>query len=145
MGEAGRASGLHEKEPCHEHLAPVVIVSPLRQRLIDEMEVRRFGRDTQRNYRRDVGRFATWLGRSPDTATAEELRRFQVERRDLGVTAPTMNSIVAALRFFFTHALDRSELARLLDATTCLKHQAALSSPMVLVCARPKPAGYPRV
>ena len=130
-------------------LAPVVTVSPLRQRLIDEMEIRRFGRDTQRNYLRDVGRFATWLGRSPDTATAEELRRFQVEQRDLGVTAPTMNSIVAALRFFFTHALDRpdlarklvrtrherklpvvlsqDEVARLLDSTTCLKHQAALS------------------
>ena len=80
---------------------------------------------------------------------AEDLRCFQVDQRELGVTAPTVNSIVAALRFFFTHALDRPELARklvrtrhvrelpivlsqdevarLLDATTCLKHQAALS------------------
>ena len=95
-------------------LAPAVAVSPLRQRLIDEMEVRRFGRETQRNYIRDVGRFATWLGRSPDIAMAEELRRFQVEQCDLGVTAPTMNSIVAALRFFFTYALDRPDLARVL-------------------------------
>ena len=53
-----------------------VAVSPLRQRLIDEMEVRRFGRETKRNYIRDVGRFATWLGRSPDTAMADEVRRF---------------------------------------------------------------------
>jgi hypothetical protein len=53
-----------------------VAVSPLRQRLIDEMEMRRFGRETQRNYIRDVGRFATFLGRPPDTATAEEVRRF---------------------------------------------------------------------
>ena len=80
-------------------------VSPLRQRLIDDMHVRRFSRETQRNDIRDVGRFATFLGRPPDTATAEDLRRFQVEQRDAGLTAPTMNSIVAALRFFFTHTL----------------------------------------
>lgn len=130
-------------------LIPVVAVSPLRQRLIDEMEMRRFGRETQRNYIRDVGRFATFLGRSPDMATAEEVRRFQVEQHDQGVSVPTMNSIVSALRFFFTQTLDRpdlarklvrtghirklpvvlspDEVARLLDATTCLKHQAALS------------------
>lgn len=130
-------------------LVPVVAVSPLRQRLIDEMDMRRFGRETQRNYIRDVGRFATFLGRSPDTATAEEVRRFQIEQSDQGVPVPTMNSIVSALRFFFTQTLDRpdlarklirmkrirklpivlspDEVARLLGATTCLKHQAALS------------------
>ena len=43
-------------------LAPVITVSPLRQRLIDEMDMRRFGRETQRNDVRDVGRFATFLG-----------------------------------------------------------------------------------
>lgn len=129
-------------------LVPVA-VSPLRQRLIDEMEMRQFGRETQRNYIRDVGRFATFLGRSPDTATAEELRRFQIDQRELGVSVPTINSIVSALRFFFTQTLDRpdlarklvrtghvrklpvvlsqDEVARLLEATTCLKHQAALS------------------
>lgn len=131
------------------HTLIPVAVSPLRQRLIDEMEMRRFGRETQRNYIRDVGRFATFLRRSPDTATAEEVRRFQVEQRELGVSVPTMNAIVSALRFFFTQTLDRpdlarklirtghirklpvvlsqDEVARLLGATTCLKHQAALS------------------
>ncbi|USU06605.1 site-specific integrase [Sphingomonadaceae bacterium OTU29LAMAA1] len=126
-----------------------VAVSPLRQRLIDEMEIRRFGRETQRNYIRDVGRFATFLGRSPDTATAEDVRRFQIEQGELDVPASTMNAIVSTLRFFFTQTLDRpdlarklvrmrherklpvvlsrDEVARLLDATTCLKHQAALS------------------
>lgn len=130
-------------------IIPVVAVSPLRQRLIDEMEMRRFCRETQRNYIRDVGRFATFLGCSPDTATAEDVRRFQVEQSDQGVSVPTMNSIVSALRFFFLHTLDRpdlarklvrmkrirklpvvlsqDEVARLLGATTCLKHQAALS------------------
>ena len=130
-------------------MVPVEPISPLRQRLIEDMAMRRFSPETQRNYLRDVGRFATWLGRSPHTATAEDVRCFQIEQREAGVPAPTMNSIVAALRFFFTHTLDRPELARklvrtaharkipvvltlaevkrLLDATTCLKHQAALS------------------
>ena len=93
-------------------LAPVVAVSPLRQRLIDEMDIRRFGHETQRNYIRDVGRFATFLGRSPDTATAEDVRRFQIEQGELDVPAPTMNAIVSALRFFFTQTLDRPDLAR---------------------------------
>src|SRR5471030_2503141 len=130
-------------------LSPATAISPLRQRLIDDMNVRRFSRETQRNYIRDVGRFATFLGRSPDTATADDIRRFQIEQRDLGVPTPTMNSIVSALRFFFTHTIDRpdlarklirvahprnipvvlsrDEVARLLNATTCLKHQAVLS------------------
>src|SRR6201997_660593 len=124
-------------------------LTPLRQRLIDDMNMRRFSRETQRNYIRDVGRFATFLRRSPDTATADDVRRFQIEQRDAGVPTPTMNSIVSALRFFFTHTIDRPDLARkliravhprnlpvvlsrhevarLLNATTCLKHQAALS------------------
>ena len=130
-------------------LTSFVPVISLRQRLIEEMNMRRFSRETQRNYIRDVGRFASFLRRPPDTATTDDLRRFQVEQRDAGVPVPTMNSIVSALRFFFTHTLDRpdlarklvrlshprklpvvlsrDEVARLLNATTCLKHQAALS------------------
>mgnify|MGYP006397337223 FL=1 len=130
-------------------LISVAPVTSLRQRMIDDMNMRHFGRETQRNYIRDVGRFATFLGRPPDTATAEDLRRFQVEQREAGVPVPTMNSIVSALRFLFTQTLDRPDLARrlvrvshprklpvvlsrdevtrLLNATTCLKHQVALS------------------
>jgi len=73
--------------------SPATAISPLRQRLIDDMNVRRFSRETQRNYIRDVGRFATFLRRSPDTATADDVRRFQIEQRDAGVPTPTMNSI----------------------------------------------------
>ena len=62
-------------------VVPAEPVSPLRQRLIDDMNMRHFSRETQRNYVRDVGRFATFLGRPPDTATAEDLRRFQIEQR----------------------------------------------------------------
>jgi integrase/recombinase XerD len=47
-------------------------ISPLRQRLIDDMNMRRFSRETQRNYSSGRGRFATFLGRSPDTATADD-------------------------------------------------------------------------
>src|SRR4051812_38927039 len=130
-------------------LLPAPAISPLRQRLIEEMSLRRFSHETQRNYLRDVGRLATFLGRRLDTATTEDLRRFQVEQREAGVPVPTLNAIVSALRFFFTHTLDRpdlarrlvrlayprtlpvvlsrDEVARLLNATTCLKHQAALS------------------
>jgi site-specific recombinase XerD len=92
--------------------SPAPAISPLRQRLIDDMNVRRFSRETQRNYICDVGRLATFLRRSPDTATADDVRRFQIEQRDAGVPTPTMNSIVSALRFFFTHTIDRPDLAR---------------------------------
>ena len=130
-------------------LIPAAATSPLRQRLIDDMNVRRFSRATQRNYIRDVGRFATFLERSPAMATPDDVRQFQIEQREAGVSTPTMNSIVSALRFFFTYTIDRpdlarklirakhprnlpvvlsrDEVARLLNATTCLKHQAALS------------------
>ena len=60
-------------------------ISPRRQRLIDDMNMRRFSRETQHNYIRDVWRFATFLGRSSDTATADDMRRFQFEHRDAGM------------------------------------------------------------
>ena len=53
-------------------------ISPLRQRMLEDMSVRRFVPDTQREYIRAVKRLAAFLGRSPDTATAEELRAFQL-------------------------------------------------------------------
>lgn len=128
---------------------PPIPMSPLRRRLIEDMDLRRFTAATQRNYIRDIARFATFLGRPPDTASAEDLRRYQLEQRETGVTGTTMNAKIAALRFFFTHTVDRpdlarklyrvpyhrvlpvvlspDEVARLLQATTCLKHQAALS------------------
>ena len=93
-------------------LVSISAITLRRQRLIDDMEVRRFSRETQRNYIRDIGRFATLLRRSPDTATAEDIRRFQIEQLDTGVPVPTMNSIVSALRFFFIYTIDLPDLAR---------------------------------
>ena len=128
---------------------PAAAGGSLRQRLIDDMTLRRFSRETQRNYLRDVGRLATFLRRSPDTATDDDLRRFQIAQQEVGLGVPTMNAIVSALRFFFVHTVNRPDLARrlvrlqhpralpdvlsadevgrLLDATVCLKHLAALS------------------
>ena len=76
------------------------------------MTVRGFTEKTRRYYIRIVAGFAAFLGRSPDTATAEDIRRFQVHQSELGTHAPAMNSTVAALRFFFTQTLDRPDLSR---------------------------------
>lgn len=132
-------------------IKPVSPSSPidLRQRMIEDMNVRGFCAKTQHDYLRIVSRFAVFLERSPGSAAAEDVRRFQVEQREAGMPASAMNSHVAALRFFFTTTLDRpdlsrrlvrvsyprrlpmvlspDEVARLLAATTCLKHRAALS------------------
>jgi len=75
-------------------------ISPLRQRMLDDMNMRRFTPDTQRDYIRSVKKLAVFLGRSPDTATAEELRAFQLHLTETGVQPPTINAIVTVLRFF---------------------------------------------
>ena len=56
--------------------------------------------------------FAAFLRQPPDTATAEDIRRFQVHQRESGVQPPTINCSVSALRFFFTVTLDRPDLSR---------------------------------
>jgi integrase/recombinase XerD len=128
---------------------PFTPATGLRQRMIEDMNVRGFSAKTQHDYLRIVERFAAFLGRSPDLATPEDIRRFQVEQREAGMPAPAMNSHISGLRFFFTTTIDRpdlsrkllrvsyprklpmvlspDEVARLLAATTCLKHRAAVS------------------
>src|SRR5690349_23794204 len=87
-------------------------ISPLRARMIEDMTVRSFNEDTRRDYVRHVRSFAVFIGRSPDTATAEDLRRFQLHQTQTGMQPPSINSAVSALRFFFTVTLDRPDLAR---------------------------------
>ena len=87
-------------------------ISPLRRRMIEDMTVRGFGEKTQSDYIRHVKNFTIFLGRSPDMAEAEDLRTFQLHQREIRVQPPTMNSTVAALRFFFTTTCDRPEMAR---------------------------------
>src|SRR6516162_1210064 len=87
-------------------------VSPLRARMIEDMTVRGFKEDTRRDYVRHVRSFAAFIGRSPDTATAEDLRLFQLHQTQIGMQPPSINSAVSALRFFFTVTLDRPDLSR---------------------------------
>ena len=87
-------------------------ISPLRQRMIEDMTVRSFTAKTQSDYIRSVRNLAAFLGRSPDTATAEDLRRFQLHLTETGIRPPTINGTVSALRFFFTVTLGRADVAR---------------------------------
>ena len=125
-------------------------ISPLRRRMIEDMTVRRIGEKTQSDYIRHVKNFSLFLGRSPHTATPEDLRAFQVHQSAAGVQPPTMNSTVSALRFFFTVTLDRAdavrhltfvheprklpvvlspeEVARFLEAAPGVKYKAAFSA-----------------
>jgi integrase/recombinase XerD len=131
------------------HLTPATASGSLRERFIADMTVRGFTDKTRNDYIGTVTGFAAFLERSPGTATAEDIRRFQIQQSERGMNPPAMNSTVAALRFFFNHTVDRpdlarklirlryprklpvvlssDEVARLLAATTCLKHRAALS------------------
>ena len=87
-------------------------ISPLRQRMIEDMSVRNFVEKTRNDYIRHVRTFTAFLGRSPDTAVPEDLRRFQLHQTQTGVRPPTINGSVAALRFFFTVTLGRANVAR---------------------------------
>lgn len=124
-------------------------LSPLRTRMLEDMRIRDFSAGTQTGYIRAVKRFADYLGRSPDTATAEDLRLFQLHMVNEGASTTTLNHTVTGLRFFFditlsrpellkkvTHVsqprklpviLSREEIAQLLQATGNLKQQAALA------------------
>lgn len=124
-------------------------VSPLRQRMIDDMRLRKLEPKTQSAYLRAVKRFADYLGRSPATATVEELRQYQLHLVDNGTSPITLNASIVGLKFFFDVTLDRGELmakmhpvklpqrlpvvlsreevARLIAAASNIKHQVALS------------------
>jgi integrase/recombinase XerD len=125
------------------------VVSPLRQRMVDDMRMRKFGEKTQLDYLRAVRNFAKYLGRSPDTAVVEDLRRYQLHLVDQGTSPGSLNSAISGLKFFFDVTLDRGELmakmqpvhlprrlpvilsrkevGRLIAAARNLKHQTALA------------------
>jgi site-specific recombinase XerD len=118
--------------------------------MIEDMTVRNFLEKTQKDYIRHIKSLTAFLGRSPDTATAEDLRLYQLHLTDTGVRPPTINSAVSALRFFFSVTLDRpdvtkpltfvaeprkipvvlspEEVARFLEAAPGPKYKAALSA-----------------
>ena len=124
-------------------------ISPLRQRMIEDMSMRKLAPKTQASYIRAVKKLADYLGHSPHTATAEDLRQFQLHLTDQGTSRITINTTITALRFFFDVTvgdknivdklqtvpvprklpvvLSREEVSRLLEATTSLKYKAAFS------------------
>lgn len=124
-------------------------ISPLRQRMIEDMTVRGYKPATQRAYIAMVRDFTVFFGRSPDQADAEDLRRYQLFMRSNGASDVTMNAAVSALRFLFGTTLDRNdaeagmttvrvpkrlpvilsqdEVRRLLQAAPGLKYRAAFS------------------
>lgn len=124
-------------------------ISPLRQRMLDDMRMRKLEPKTQSGYIRAVRRLAAFLKRSPDTATVEDLRNFQLHLVDQGTSPITLNATITGLKFFFDVTLERSDLmarmspvrvpqklpvvlsreeaARLIAAASNLKYQTALS------------------
>jgi len=124
-------------------------ISPLRQRMLDDMRMRKLSDKTQSHYIRAVVNLTRYLGRSPDTATAEDLRRYQLHLVEHGRTRTSLNRTITALRFFFGVTLDRldalakmspvreprklpvvlsgEEVAHLIEAAGTPKYQAALS------------------
>jgi site-specific recombinase XerD len=124
-------------------------ISPLRQRMIDDMRLRKLADKTQSHYLRAVRQFSLFLGHSPDRATIEDLRRYQLHLVDQGTSAISLNAAIAGLKFFFDVTLDhpqlmrkmqsvriprtlpvvlsREEVARLIEAAGNIKYQTALS------------------
>ena len=77
------------------HLPPATSGGTLRERFVADMVVRGFTDKTRKDYIRTVTGFAAFLERSPSTATAEDIRRFQIQQSERGMNAPAMNSAVA--------------------------------------------------
>jgi len=124
-------------------------VTPLRQRMLEDMRMRKFEPRTQEAYVRAVRKLAAYLHRSPDTATVDELRDFQLHLVDSGTSPVTLNATLSGLRFFFDVTVGRQEVmvrmqpvklprslpvvlspqevSRLIAAASNVKHQAALS------------------
>ncbi len=123
--------------------------SPLRQRMIDDMTLRKLCPKTQAGYLRAVIKFTLFFGRSPDLASPEDLRTFQLQQVEQGVSSTTINATITGLRFFFDVTLERpsalkrmsrvrqpqklpqvlsvEEVERLLAGASNPKHRAALA------------------
>src|SRR5437016_4007616 len=86
-------------------------ISPLRQRMIEDMNARKLCAGTQRGHISSCKRFAAFLKRSPDTATLEDIRRFQLHLAETGASICTRNRIMTGLRFLFRVTLRRLDLA----------------------------------
>jgi site-specific recombinase XerD len=102
-------------------------ISPLRQRMLEDMMLRKLSLQTQTAYVRAVKNFTRFLGRSPDTATAEDLRRYQLHLVDNGISSISLNATITALRFFFQNTLDRGNaMAKMYQAALSVAYGAGL-------------------
>lgn len=103
-------------------------VSPLRRRMIDDMMLRNLSPATQRSYLHAVTKFSRHFGRSPDRLGLEDVRAFQVYLVSQGISWPSLNQTVCALRFFYGVTLNRGEIPeRIAYARTPRKLPAILS------------------
>jgi site-specific recombinase XerD len=89
--------------------------TPLRQRMIEDMHIRGLGEKTQKAHIRNVKHFAAFLGRAPDTATPEDLRTYQLQMTNDGVSASTYNVRIISLRFLFGVTCGREEMKRFMQ------------------------------
>jgi hypothetical protein len=87
-------------------------MSPLRRRMIEDMTIRKVAPKTQHDYVQRIKNFAVFLGRSPETASFEDVRRYQLHLAGSGVGVPTLNQNVATLRFFFRVTLTLFRILR---------------------------------
>jgi integrase/recombinase XerD len=85
-------------------------ISPLRQRMLDDMRMRKLSPETQTGYIRTVRQLARFLQRSPDTASVEDLRRYQLHLVDRGISPISLNATITGLKFFFDVTLDHAEV-----------------------------------
>ena len=87
------------------------VVSALRQRMIEDMNARKLGAHSQRSHIYSCKRLAAFLKRSPDTATREDLRQFQLHLAETGMSICNRNRIMTGVRFLFRVTLRRLDLA----------------------------------
>jgi site-specific recombinase XerD len=91
-----------------QNIAPA---TPLRQRMIEDMAARNLGRHSQRNHLGSCARFAAFLERSPETATADDIRRFQLFLIESGASITNRNRIMTGVKFLLRVTLRRHDLA----------------------------------
>ena len=99
-------------------------ITPLRQRMLDDMRMRKLSPKTQASYIPVVKRLAGFLGRSPDTASVEDLRRYQLYLVDHGISPISLNATLTGLKFLFAMTLYHPDLLTKMDAgnfLTCTK------------------------
>ena len=87
------------------------VISPLRQRMIEDMNARKLCAGTQRGHIRSCKRFAAFLKRSPETAPLKDIRGFQLHLSETAVSICGRNCMMTGLRFLFRVTLRRLDLA----------------------------------